>query len=1062
MDNNNSTYNNTSSQGESEDGTLKSVLYQLTLALAIVGIFMIGYELLRQSRIGKYIYAPKLLLLSDQTPDVANGWFAWFMKNKKVDEEFILKNSGLDSVMVLKLYRMGYSMFLIIGIVVLVCTLPINIMYRERGVSVADEGDCLLCINSTHTDNSNTNLNDTSIINGTDINATINSTDMNPDINTDVNNESKSFLNIFNFKRDLQVDIDQLDLAIEEERNEFFNEEIKVLNEIKNGKYQVDNTQTNGNDNSGDANVDGNNNRENGSTEGNTEGNTEGDTNGDNEENNEEATDRGFSVLDDITKKTNETLYKFDIKKYIFFDKLVEGKEKFSLIHLGCIYFVVCFICYRLFKLYQEYIACVEKYVKDGGIVQERNLFGEILQHSTVMVRNIPPELQDDERLMNWFSKLGIGKIESVVIARSRNRIRRLVEQRTKVLNALEDDYVKWQNNIVAKKTGDGFLGNILKNVVQNDADDIGEKVFEDNDAYRPKAVIFRYGIIPVRYVDSIHYNEQLLMDLTEQIKELRLEASQSKKWSQTAFITFSNHQSAKIAAQLILYSAKNPNVMAAGSAPHPNDLLYKNLNIRTERKTYRSILAYIAMYFVCFLLTIVVMATKYDTLRIYFTTGKLENLQMAKIFNFIDTNEILKPLFSSFFQVILLNAYTSCVPYFLKFISNFQGFETKSDYYNSVLKKYYIFLIVLILFSMSLSSLAGVIIDPENSKIDINEVSEMSFSLVHKFMNLEFTNFLSLLTSELSKNSILYFNYGILRLQSFGFEIFRIGAVVSFFISRILKKDSPRAQHLANKMATPPDYSIMLAVPLLCFTLFITFSIVNPFIPFIGALFFFIGYHVMKNQFIYVYVKEFESQGHFFVTCFNRIIFSLYLFEFFMFGYFLAVFNGKKNNSLGSTKNGKYIPYLILPTIFITFYFQKYCRKCFKPRIKNVPVDLLISKERKEKYSSEYQRRTIFGRRESFISDYFSEDSFISCATHVTSLDNKPDKDILKMAEIQAPSLPPYYEAKSYNNPALTEPLYAPWISEEAQEVFTEATVNKISNMCRECYKSDKESRFD
>jgi len=1060
MDNNSTFANNTGNQDQTqgEDGTLYSVLYQLLLALAIVGAFMIGYEILRQSRIGKYIYAPRLLLLPDQTPDVANGWFAWCMKNKKIDEEFILKNNGLDSVMVLKLYRMGYNMFLVIGLVVLICTLPINIAYRERNVSIADNvEDCLFCnvssSNTTETD-PNANLNITAVANETDIN------NLN---NTENNIENKSFLNIFNFKRDLQRDVYQLDIAIEEERNEFFNEEMKILNEIKNGKYQVSNDDTNNQNDNGDKNG----NTAQGDNNGNANANGEGvqiEENGNIEGNNGEngeARDRDAHTLGDFSKMANDTLHnvtdnlKFDIKKYIFFDQLKNGKEMFSLFHLACVYFVVCFICYKLFTLYQEYIASVEKYVKDGGIVQERNLFGEILQHSTIMVRNIPPELQDDERLMTWFTKLGIGKIESVVIARSRNRIRRLVEQRTRVLNALEDDYVNWQNNIIAKRTGDGFLGNFLKNVIKNDADDIGEKVFEDNDAYRPKAVIFRYGIIPVRYVDSIHYNEQMLMDLTEQIKELRLEAAQSKKWSQTAFITFSNHQSAKIAAQLILYSAKNPNVMAAGSAPHPNDLLYKNLNIRTERKTYRSIIAYVAMYIVCFLLTIVVMATKYDTLRLFFTDPKLEYLQMKKVFDFIHSKPKIEALFSSFFQVILLNAYTSCVPYFLKIISNFQGFETKSDYYNSVLKKYYIFLVILIIFSMSLSTLAGNIIDSSNSKMNMTEVSEMSINIANKFMNIDFTKFVRSITTELSKNSIIYFNYGILRLQSFGFEIFRIGAVVSFVISKILKKDSPRAQHLANKMATPPDYSIMLAVPLLCFTLFITFSIVNPFIPFIGALFFFIGYHVMKNQFIYVYIKEFESQGHFFVTCFNRIIFSLYLFEIFMFGYFLAVFSGEDGYK-------KYIPYLIIPTVIITFYFQKYCRKCFKPRIKNVPVDLLISKERKEKYSNEYQRRTIFGRRESFISDYFSEDSFISCATHVTSLDSKPNKDILKMAEIQAPSLPPYYEAKSYNNPALTEPLYAPWISEEAQAVFTETTVNKISNMCRECYKSDKESRFD
>ncbi|ORX59308.1 DUF221-domain-containing protein [Piromyces finnis] len=1035
-----------------QDGTLNSVLYQLLLAFAIVGAFMIGYELLRQSKIGKYIYAPRLLLLPENTPEVANGWFAWFSKNKKVDEDYILNNNGLDAVMVLKLYRMGYQMFLIIGLVVLIFTLPVNIFFRDRDRKIADQKEDLLfdyTSPANNTENREVLVTNTTVIDR-----------VNPSVNISKIEETKALLDTF--KRDLQEDVFQLDISIEEERNKFFDEEIKILNEIKNGKHQTDNNSNNNENSNENVNASDNTPNEN-SNNNNGENKDENGNASINDQNKEETKDREINVFDDLTKKTNDTLntikdeLNFDIREYIFFDTLKEGKELFSLLHLVCVYFVVCFICYKLFKVYQEYIGCVEKYVKDGGIVQERQLFGEILQHSTIMVRNIPPELQDDERLMNWFSKLGVGKIESVVIARSRNKIRRLVEARTKVLNALEDDYVNWLNNIKDKKTGEGFLGNALKNVVRNDADDIGEKVFEDNDAYRPKEIVFKYGIIPVRYVDSIQYHERMLSELTEQIKELRLEAGQSKKWSQTAFITFNNHQSAKIAAQLILYSAKNPNVMLASSAPHPNDLLYKNLNIRTERKTYRFILSLIALYFVCFLLTIVVMATKYEMLKDILTSEKLKYLQMEKIFNAIDNDPKLMALFSSFFQVILLNAYLSCVPYLIKFITNFQGFETKSDYYNSVLKKYYIFLVILIIFSLSLSALVSKIVDSTNSeKMNMNEVGEMSTNIMGRFMDeLTFTHFVDSLTSELSKNSIIYFNYGILRLQSFGFEIFRIGAVVSFFISKILKKSSPRAQHLANQMATPPDYSIMLAVPLICFTLFVTFSIVNPFIPFIGVIFFFIGYHVMKNQFIYVYIKEFEAQGYFFVTCFNRIIFSLYLFEIFMFGYFLAVFNGPETK-------GKYIPYLVLPTIFITIYFQRYCSRCFKPRIKNVPVDLLISKERKEKYSNEYQRRTIFGRRESFISDYFSEDSFTSCATHITSLDSKPNKEILKMAETQAPSLPPYYEANSYNNPALTEPLYAPWIPEEAQSIFTKASVNHISNICRDCYKCDKESKFE
>jgi len=1031
-----------SSDSETADGTLYSVFYQFLLAFAIVGGFMVGYELLRQSRFGKYIYAPRLLLLPDQTPEVANGWFGWFNKNKKVNEDYILKNNGLDSVMVLKLYRMGYQMFLVIGLFVLIFTLPINILYRDHdllnSISKSNSTDGILSIGDKSTDRevnvtepevNDVNSNITSITNGNNTNPLPDPAD---------NSLGKKILDSFFTKREYQIDIS--DLNIEEQRNVF-------LNGFKNNKFEEDSKVLNSTDvnslNSTDVNALNSTNINGNSTT------------------IEESKSGNSTIIGDVSKVTEhavQELKRFNIQKYIFFDTMQKGREKFALFHVVAVYFVIGFICYKLFKLYQEYLVAMEMYVKDGGIVQERNLIGEILQHSTIMVRNIPPELQDDERLTNWFSKLGIGKIESIVIARSRNRIGKLIEERTKVLNNLESDYIIWLNNIKEKKSGEGFPGKLLKGIVDNQEDDIGEKVFEDNDAYRPKHIVYKYGIIPVQYVDSIHYNEQRLLDLTLQIKELRLEARDSKKWSQTAFVTFSNHQSAKIAAQLILYSSENPNVMAAGTAPHPNDLLYKNLNIRTEVKTYRSLFIYVAMYFTCFLLFIIVSATKYDTLK-NLTNFYFPYLHMDKVFKRIDNSPQLTALFDNFFQVILLNTFTSCVPYILKFLSNLQGFETKSAYANSILKKYYVFLFITIILAMSLSTLVGQVFDEKNEKF---EVDKITYSLVDKYMNINFNSFVKLLTTDLAKNTVMYLNYGILRLQSFGFEIFRIGAVVSFFIGKLLKKDSPRAQHVAKLTATPPDYSIMLAVPLLCFTIFITFSVVNPFIPFIGVIFFYLGYHIMKNQFIYVYIKDYESQGHYFITAFNRIVFSLFLFEIFMFGYFLAVFSGTDDQKFLKYLPCKIIPYLILPSLIITYYFYNYCRKCFKPRVDNVPVDLLISKERERKYSNQFQRRTIFGRTESFISEYYSEDSFMSCATHVTTLDNKPNKDILKISETQAPDLPPYYEAKSYNNPALTEPLYSPWIPEESEEILTEAAIDNVVNICKVCYKCDKESRYD
>jgi len=1073
---NNTTLNNTSTEKEA-DGTLYSVFYQISFAFLVVGGFMIGYELLRQSRFGKYIYAPRLLLLPDQTPEVANGWFCWFRKNKKINEDYILQNNGLDAAMVLKLYRMGYQMFLYIGLFVLIFTLPVNIFCRDRNRSISESTTDLIfgkgVDNDTQSiDNDNVNINqtlnnnDTFGIDNNEINGTLN------------DSLTKNIYNNYVNKRELQVDIKDFDISNEDERNAFFDEEIRILDNIRNARFQKsskDSSEKKNDDQNGkgkrkEKENEKENEKEDGKEKENgDDDNVEDGTSIDNPPNNN-STDQSASLnnnttdpnpnkeslTNDIQKIKNETVeklkeYNVDIKKYVFFGPMEDKYENFALIHILAVYVILGVICYKLFRLYQDYIASMEKYVKDGGIVQERNLIGEIIQHSTIMVRNIPPELQDDEKLLKWFTKLGIGKIENVVIARSRNKIRRVVEERTKVLNNLESDYVNWLNNIKNKKSGENFLGKLLKKVIEDESDDIGEKAFEENDNYRPKHIIFKYMVVPVKYVDSIHYNEQKLLELTTQIKELRLEAADSKKWSQTAFITFSSHQSAKIAAQLILYSSQNPNIMSASTAPHPNDINYKNLNIRTETKTYRSLMIYVAMYFSCFVLFVIVSATKYDTLKT-FLPKLFPNFkdQIDSVFNTIDSSQKLNALFTDFLQVILLNTFLFCVPYILKFLSNLQGFETKSAYANSILKKYYVFLFVTIVLAMAISALVNEIFNGDN--IDPNKiVSATTYGLAGRFMEINANQFIQSITNELAKNSLVYLNYGILRLQSFGFEIFRIGAVVSFFLGKLMKKDTPRAQHISKLTATPPDYSIMLAVPLLCFTLFITFSVINPFIPFIGVIYFYLGYQVMKNQFIYVYIKDYESQGHYFITAFNRIIFSLFLFEIFMFGLFLVVF-----------ENHKIYPYLVLPSLILTYYFYDYCRKCFKPRIDNVPVDLLISKERNEKYTNLFQRKNIFGKTESFISDYFfTDDSYISCVSHTTSLDSKSNQEILKMSEDQAPDLPPYYEAKSYNNPALTDTLYSPWIPDEAQKVFTEATLNNIVDICKKCIKCDSESRY-
>lgn len=522
-----------------DDSKALSILYQVLLALGTVLIFIIAYELVRKTEFGKRIYAPRLFLLPENTPEISTGWLGWLKNNKKYDEDYILKNNGLDAVMCLKIYRMGYEMFFFIFIVVAVVTIPINLVHRDMEKSSYNTSDSgkkevvnnkrffMEEISPVQRELTQNLIEASSIFNtttGVDLDRTFTALQENLLQKYQLTLEEVSQELATQKKRSVELNDLEGEPVAEEEIVRLTEKQLQSLI-LMNVKYLKNENET-------------------------------AIENGD-----KTSTPKAISDIEDVTEKAKSTLEKFDIRVF-FFDTMKKGEEGYAYAHVVIVYFVVIFVCYKLFRTYQDYLSVMEKYIREGGVIQENNILGEVLQHSTIMVRNIPSELQDDEKLTQWFTKLGIGKIENVIIARSRSTIGKEIEKRNVILNNLEIAYGTWINNIKNKKSGEGFLSKYIRMLVKNDESNIIGKVDpEENDLYRPKHFLKAYGIIPIKYVDTIYYYENELLSITENIKSLRYEAANSKKWSQTAFVTFSNHQSAKIAAQLILYSSQNPNV---------------------------------------------------------------------------------------------------------------------------------------------------------------------------------------------------------------------------------------------------------------------------------------------------------------------------------------------------------------------------------------------------------------------------------------------------------------------------------------------------------------------
>ncbi|OUM60921.1 hypothetical protein PIROE2DRAFT_13216, partial [Piromyces sp. E2] len=254
--------------------------------------------------------------------------------------------------------------------------------------------------------------------------------------------------------------------------------------------------------------------------------------------------------------------------------------------HSICCYFIsflIMFFLWRNYKLYSQY--CKET-VRKRGLIRTRAIKTEVLQSKTVMIRNLPSNLQDKYSLMDWFNNLKVGKVESIHIIYDYNsRLANAVAKRTSTLYSLEKAYLTYKNNIEKNAQEKNFVRRFIEKKVLKKFPNALNNLFnpgeakEDNDdpelkrkkelrKLRPSH--FTGTLFPVngKFVDSISTYEADLEKYTKKIIQLREEATKkeaspdNKKRAYTAFVTFKDTRAAHIVSQLNLYTSDNKNTM--------------------------------------------------------------------------------------------------------------------------------------------------------------------------------------------------------------------------------------------------------------------------------------------------------------------------------------------------------------------------------------------------------------------------------------------------------------------------------------------------------------------
>ncbi|GMI86004.1 early-responsive to dehydration 4 [Hibiscus trionum] len=387
------------------------------------------------------------------------------------------------------------------------------------------------------------------------------------------------------------------------------------------------------------------------------------------------------------------------------------------------------------------------------------------------------------------------------------------------------------------------------------------------------------------KQVDSIEYYNEKIKELTKKL-EAEQKVTLREKQLGSALVFFTNRVTATLAAQSL--HAQMVNKWMVTEAPEPRQLVWSNLTIKFFERIVRQYI----IYFVVFL-TIVFYIIPIGFISAITT---LENLRKLLPFlkPIIDRAEI-KTVLEAYLPQLALIVFLALLPMFLLFLSKMEGIPSGSHVIRAASGKYFYFSVLNVFIGVTIG---GTLFRTMKS------IEEDPNSLV------------PLLAKSLPVNATFFLTFVALKFfVGYGLELSRIVPLIIYHLKR---KYLCKTEAEIREAWCPGDISYATRVPndMLVITIVLCYSVIAPVIIPFGVLYFALGWLVLRNQALKVYVPAYESYGRMWPHMHNRIMGSLLLYQVTMFGYF-------------GVSQFSYTPILILLPI-LSLIFSYVCRKKF------------------------------------------------------------------------------------------------------------------------------------
>ncbi|KAJ7856674.1 hypothetical protein B0H14DRAFT_3085289 [Mycena olivaceomarginata] len=555
---------------------------------------------------------------------------------------------------------------------------------------------------------------------------------------------------------------------------------------------------------------------------------------------------------------------------------LISEANSYLSLYLIFTYLFTLLALYFIYKNYRRFI-------------RSRQLFSLELVHSiparTVMVTNLPRKLQGERPLAEYFENMNLA-VESVTVCRDVGSLTSLIDKRTEALLKLEDAWVSYVGNPSTVEEYDPEASGVLPLVDVESAAGIPQqqRLVVPHRA-RPTLRPRWFG----PKVDALEFLEARFLEIDEKVRKRRLAKF---KATPVAFVTFEKMSSAQVAIQAV--HAPSPLQCRTHPAPEPRDIVWSNMTPSALAIQTRDIfvLGMIALLFLFWLFPITALAglLSYDEIK----------KTMPWLGRLIDQNEQVRAIVQNSLPSVAMITLNACLPFLLEILTYQQGYRARSWVEYSLLKKYFLFLLVNVI--------------PEKIAKALQAGKARNFFLSYVILQA----------------------LGIVPLQ-----LLNLGVTIPRFF-RLFVTRTPR--DFAELNAPPMiNYGIVYPQAILMFVITMLYSVTQPLILIFGAIYFGNSYVVYKYKLLFVFYKPYESQGQAWPITFVRLIWGVLIFLTFMTGFFLL------QNTYATSKLSYAITVLLAPLIVGTVLWSWYVERALKPLSDFVSLSSVFEVERGE-----------------------------------------------------------------------------------------------------------------